>query len=1775
MVFNEIYDRLYALQKENSEVLEKATKVDEGFVDLSNRLKELERIWNEKQQQEEEKEAFDMLQNERTDLTRLENDHLMESENNHNENTRSESNDNYNNTSSQSPSRRRNRGSTRPNSTLQEKDHKNRRPASTTSSSIGTTSRSLTLKKKMSTPTNFNHNSNTNNENKQRNLNKKDDDLSLRLVAKLDEQKRDQEFLEWGEELEEKSIIDEQAKIMRQIELEKEEADRKKQEEERINAQKLAKKKQKKEKKRKDAERRKREAEAEEKAQEAEEERLREAGLQARLEAKLAKKQIRLEEEKKQKVLSGRNRHDEASEHTVVIKTKVGELEQAELIKNNKATKTSNEFEEMRLQLAKQTRNRESSKVVKQRLTTVDRKKGGISSYLYPSPRAPSKEVSPIFAFLANKNSVNFGQKFLRQEQDLIELKKEERQLQQEVHTFQRLMAERTEELNSLNPNYVKKLEQLEKKEIFLNDNITLAENSLKRFVPSYKTLVELYQNKPHLSESERKSFEAIKETIAVRDENKRKLKEIPLEYANAKTFMRNEVKRINDEIQEIKLKLVQKEAPKANVSHEVYQKSVHISHMAQINPFMQLQPEHSFEFSVSIKLDNMQKERDNLNARKDAVEQKLNKHRLGLTREIDKLESEMQKIKEKNKGLKNNEDLQKKKKELGLGDEPVDSLSKGIHNLLNGGSVKGNVKKYLETKYWKDTLLNEIVETGKALNELKMMLKLKPVKGGQFNINSMRDQNDLSFLMAAVQNEDQETAKLCLDLGAFPDEMNSSGQTALFFSRYFNLDKLIALLIDHGASKIGTNSYWGPILNKPVPTLHEIDWSTQLRIAEKAAISTETQIMSSDDAEADPNWRMEKLSEDEQKVAYFCFDAILTNPTETTFQRTVLLEKGVCEWLLKSNKNERMLLRKWLNCLKPENIRKKEAGSVSCHRRALVGTKDIFEVMCARIILDDHERIKRDDTVILFSPFVESQIDGSSNAGVLIWAVTTDGRASYIKALIEEAEFKRNKIDYPNDRFVDHRDFVLRLGKDMHLVDLHTTSIYDGGMMELFTLNVDDGDLKKLMADNFIPQKRIRDHEKRTRGMLFLSSEEDEVQMNQEVLADVQGSMSTNLFGGAGTGKTHLMVEKITHTDIENKLLVVSRLPRLVSAIRTRVEESRDPSNVTCITYNDLMSHLLRCIVVDDENDQINFSTFSQVHFCETTSTGGSGSNSFERDFFYTFLDDGERKEMKALNLEPIRLWGSFRIIKSDTQCSLFKRHLTRDEFLALPKSFGLKQKQRDLAFNMYLRYEEWLRHDNFKWDEADRVLYILRFAGNVFAESRFVSWHERTYQLGEEGLVGADNMPLAPFFFHMVFIDEAQDLSDCDLALLLRMSSGIRSLFIGADPAQSVEIGLKMRISTVNNVFHSCLPDHQHNTLQVKNVLQEIQMKDNHRTHAQNLKLAKAIRQMLARTFGIRMSEEEAILNGPIPKAMMLDSLGNLTDKGIFQGGNTVFIAPDEIVSNLRCVLLRLGVKNDVFGVREAKGLEFKSVALINFFSHFENLGNKYEWKQWILGNETPDYVFTHPELEDHAMLLYTAITRARNHLYFIESKDSLLQEKGSPLAEFVFRQFKKLKLLNIVYVIDEGTAEMTAQEHKARGVLLVTQAIALERNKATLDSIKEKFMNAASRFEQDKGNDEHLLQQCNRHLEAIIQKRSLTSTLKSKFFDMKKGQSNVKGKFSEILKFEADASNFVDLCGKDSFLVDEIHDVRLLIEDVFFGTLYQEHFENICNKMQEYGR
>lgn len=101
----------------------------------------------------------------------------------------------------------------------------------------------------------------------------------------------------------------------------------------------------------------------------------------------------------------------------------------------------------------------------------------------------------------------------------------------------------------------------------------------------------------------------------------------------------------------------------------------------------------------------------------------------------------------------------------------------------------------------------------------------------------------------------------------------------------------------------------------------------------------------------------------------------------------------------------------------------------------------------------------------------------------------------------------------------------------------------------------------------------------------------------------------------------------------------------------------------------------------------------------------------------------------------------------------------------------------------------------------------------------------------------------------------------------------------------------------------------------------LQTIQLETNHRTHSSNLDIGQAIRRILARSFRYSFNEERALVRGKKPQMLKIDKLSDLADKSIFCGGNIVFLAPDEIVTNLKLQFTELGIENDILGVREVR--------------------------------------------------------------------------------------------------------------------------------------------------------------------------------------------------------------------------------------------------------------
>jgi len=165
---------------------------------------------------------------------------------------------------------------------------------------------------------------------------------------------------------------------------------------------------------------------------------------------------------------------------------------------------------------------------------------------------------------------------------------------------------------------------------------------------------------------------------------------------------------------------------------------------------------------------------------------------------------------------------------------------------------------------------------------------------------------------------------------------------------------------------------------------------------------------------------------------------------------------------------------------------------------------------------------------------------------------------------------------------------------------------------------------------------------------------------------------------------------------------------------------------------------------------------------------------------------------------------------------------------------------------------------------------------------------------------------------------------------------------------------------------------------------------------------------------------------------------------------------------------------------------------------------------------------------------------------------------------LADFACRKLSELKLAKVVTCIDAGQTEMSAAQHKARGVLLVTQALSMIAANEPFDIVRKKFLEAEDRFAPSTGNDRPLLRQCQRHLEALDRKRDIMRYAKANWFV--RGKYNLDGRFEEVTEFGTSLADFFSKFSGDPFLVEEVKDVQSLVEEIFTDTPYDFRFRDV---------
>ena len=332
---------------------------------------------------------------------------------------------------------------------------------------------------------------------------------------------------------------------------------------------------------------------------------------------------------------------------------------------------------------------------------------------------------------------------------------------------------------------------------------------------------------------------------------------------------------------------------------------------------------------------------------------------------------------------------------------------------------------------------------------------------------------------------------------------------------------------------------------------------------------------------------------------------------------------------------------------------------------------------------------------------------------------------------------------------------------------------------------------------------------------------------------------------------------------------------------------------------------------------------------------------------------------------IDPLIVWtnirtfikGSIEATKSSGFC------LSKEEYLKLGKKrCRLSLEQREDVYSIFVRYQKYTSELHL-WDDCDRITSILRRL--LYAKESYPDVFQMTKK-------------------SKIYVDEIQDYTQAE-CLLFFLLSGPGDLFLAGDPAQSVVEGTDFRFEEIRSVgYHVAGENHQLIPDKPKAV------NVNFRSHSGILNTAAAILRCMFDAFpdsAKQLKEDQGLFRGPRPGVLHKVEVNRLATLVKEKLNGAVILVHDERKSYWK----RLLDYPLIYGVCEAKGLEFKSVIALDFFASLPT-GLQRPWRDLLLGRATDEFNSLYPEIEGHLKLLYTMVTRCIEQLFFAETESSV---------------------------------------------------------------------------------------------------------------------------------------------------------------------------------------
>ena len=288
-----------------------------------------------------------------------------------------------------------------------------------------------------------------------------------------------------------------------------------------------------------------------------------------------------------------------------------------------------------------------------------------------------------------------------------------------------------------------------------------------------------------------------------------------------------------------------------------------------------------------------------------------------------------------------------------------------------------------------------------------------------------------------------------------------------------------------------------------------------------------------------------------------------------------------------------------------------------------------------------------------------------------------------------------------------------------------------------------------------------------------------------------------------------------------------------------------------------------------------------------------------------------------KGKEFEPLLVWTEIQSFIKGSETALRKgRPLSLKEYKTLGDRMAPSYAaHRDAIYDIFVKYQDYQqgqRHNVKLYDECDLILSI----------------YNRLKCLKD-----------IPWSIHSLYVDEVQDFTQAELAILVHCTRDVNSIFFTGDTAQTIARGISFRFEDIKSLFHHIaesnpkvsVPKLHHLTL-------------NFRSHSGILGLAGSITDVIKEFFNQSIDllpNDVSMLSGPIPVIVESCEVGDLA---LLLRANKREVSTIEFGSH-QVILVQSQQARDnlprilkgalVFTIFEAKGLEFDDVLLYNFFS------------------------------------------------------------------------------------------------------------------------------------------------------------------------------------------------------------------------------------------------